>query len=104
MRAGLKPFLPKHRTGCGHQRDQEEVDEQQFVLQNETPPFFSGISFRDTTPLTVSRTGIIFSFGCALPRRISDVAMSSFCAVRAASRLTSCSIRQSKETLTDTSP
>src|SRR5260370_27018849 len=97
----LFPQLPPSQ---GNRRHQQNVQQPKFPLQNREGPFCSGTSLRGITPESDSRTPSVFSLVLVELIRTSLVASSAFSEVRSARKLTSCSIRQSNATDTETSP
>src|SRR5882724_13416863 len=91
----IHPFLMHLPRQRANHRQQRHIQEHQLAGHSVGSPFFSGTSRRGTRPETVNLTGMVFDFGFARPQRISSVAMISGCALKAASKLTSSSMRQS---------
>src|ERR1019366_1052404 len=91
-------------AAINHDQRQHGIQQHQFAIHNAPPIFFSWVNFLDTTPESVSRTWMTL-FLSALPVIwISLVESSSGWLASAASRFTSCSIRQEKRTVTAASP
>ena len=62
MRTRFHPARAQHPNQRDGQRDQDQIQQNEFTVQNDAAPFFSGTSLRGTIPETVRRTVTVLSF------------------------------------------